>query len=190
MLTFTRVAARRTVRRCLAVLAIAAIGTSSAHACRSRQIGMDPSPEDLVASAREVYVARVVQATETEGGKVDYEFSVVKRLAGHDRSRFRIASDSAVADDVAASPDHSDERFWQSGGGRLGGKSNWCRITLRFDVGMTYLVFLDRPNTYRSTERINVFPGREPITDDKWYRYVEERLRARDSIAAPTAGAR
>jgi len=177
------------VKSCLvAVLAMAVFG--SAHACRTRQIGMDPSPEDLVASAREVYVARVVQATETEGGKVDYEFAVVKRLAGPFRTRFSISSNTAAADDIVASPDHSDKRFWEAGGGRLGGDSNWCYITLRFDVGISYLVFLDRPNTYRSTERINVFPGREPITDDKWYQYVEERLRTKDSVAAPTAGAR
>ena len=173
------------VKSCLVgVLAMAVFG--SAHACRTRQVGMDISPDDLVSSAREVYLARLAQATASEGGKVDYEFVMEKRLAGHDRSRFRITSDSAVADDVAASPDHRDERFWQSGGGRLGGNSNWCRITLRFDVGMTYLVFLDRPDTYRSAERINIFPGREPISDDKWYAYVVERLRTRGATSKET----
>lgn len=177
------------VKSCLVVvLAMTVFG--NAHACRSRQAGMDPSPEGLVASAREVYVARVVRATETEGGKVDYEFAVVKHLAGPFRTRFSISSNIAAADDVVASPDHGDKRFWEAGGGRLGGDSNWCYITLRFDVGISYLVFLDRLRTYRSTERINVSQGREPITDDKWYQYVEERLRAKDGVAAPEAGAR
>ena len=156
-------------------------GTGAAHACRTRQAGMDPSPEGLVASAREVYVARVVQATETARGQIDYEFAVVKHLAGPYRSRFSISSNSAAADDISASPDHSDAAFWQAGGGRLGGDSNWCYITLRFDVGISYLVFLDRLRTYRSTERINASPGREPITDDKWYAYVVERLRAKET---------
>jgi len=124
-----------------------------------------------------VYVARVVRATDSGTGDVDYDFVVVKRLAGPYRDRFSIAAHSAVADDVAGSPDHSDERFWQTGGGRLGGQSNWCFITPRFDVGQTYLVFPGRPYTYRSFERINVTPGREPITDDEWYAFVEERLR-------------
>lgn len=179
-------AAGLTMRVLAAALIVAAAGTGSAHACRSRQIGMDPSPADLVASAREVYVARVVQAAESDDGKVHYDFAVVQRLAGPSRDRFGIAAYSAVADDVAGAPDHGDERFWQVGGGRLGGPSNWCRMTPRVDVGQTYLVFLDRPHTYRSLERINVFPGREPITSDKWYQYVVAQLRARGVQAQPS----
>ncbi|MCD2518497.1 hypothetical protein LQ564_19525 [Massilia sp. G4R7] len=166
------------VRRLVAALVIAAIGTGSAHACRTRKPGMDASPEMLVASAREVYVAKVVRAAESESGQVVYDFTVLQHLAGPYRGRFEITARSAVADDVAASPDHSDERFWQAGGGRLGGLSNWCYVTPRFDVGMTYLVFLDRPETYRSFERINVIPGREPISHDKWYQYVAQQLHA------------
>ncbi len=167
----------KTLRRLVAALVIAAIGAGSAHACRSRMPGMEASPEDLVASAREVYVARVVQARENGAGQVVYEFAVLERLAGLERGRFSIEAGSAVADDVAGSPDHGDERFWQTAGGRLGGASNWCTITPRFDVGMSYLVFLDRPGTYRSFERINVLPGSAPISDDKWYGYVVQQLR-------------
>jgi hypothetical protein len=168
-----------TVRRLAAALLIAALGTGAAHACRTRQAGMDDSPEELVASAREVYLARVVAATELEAGQVSYEFTVVERLAGPVRGRFAISSQSTVATDAEARHNHDDERFWRLGGGRLGGESNWCYITLRFDVGMTYLVFLDRLKTYRSAERIVVYPGQATNMQDKWYRFVQEGLRAK-----------
>lgn len=161
------------------VLASMAGAGGPAHACPYRLPSMEMPPDQQLAAAREVSVARVVQASALGVNKVMYEFVVIKRLLGPYRERFTITSDSSAADDVVHSYDHSDERFWKQGGGRLSGPSNWCYIEPRFDVGQTYLVFHDKPYSYRSFERINFTPLREPHTDDKWYAYVEQALRAR-----------
>lgn len=166
-------------QRLAALLVLAMMGAGTAHACRARQPGMDRLPDELIAAARAVSVARVVQATAFGVDEVRYDFVVLKRMAGPYRERFSIVSRSTPADDVAGSYDHGDEAFWQRGGGRLGGESNFCHITPRFDVGQAYLVFHDKPYTYRSFERIHVSPDREPISDDKWFSHVAEKLRWR-----------
>ncbi|WP_288381825.1 hypothetical protein [uncultured Massilia sp.] len=66
----------------MALLVIAAIGTGSAHACRTRKPGVDASRETLVVSEREVYVAEVVRAAESVAGQVVHEFTVPQHLAG------------------------------------------------------------------------------------------------------------
>lgn len=165
--------------RAAIVLVFTAGGSEAAHACVYRNPVMEMPADQQLAAAREVSVSRVVRATAVGVDEVMYEFVVIKRLLGPYRESFTITSRSSVADDVVHSYDHSDEQFWKQGGGRLNGESNWCYIEPRFDVGQTYLVFHDKPYTYRSFERINFWPLREPHSDDKWYSYVEQTLRAR-----------
>lgn len=159
---------------CAAPLALA----GAAHACPYPVPSKALTPEQLVDGARDVTVARVERATLTEDYRVRYDFVVLRRLIGPYRTRFSITSDSRPADDASASHDHSDDAFWQEGGGRLNGEGSRCHVTPRFDVGQTYLVFQDQAPTYRSFERINFHPD-ESRSTDRWYTYVAERLRAR-----------
>jgi len=161
---------------CVALLALC--GAATVGACPYPDPGKLVTPEQLVDGARDVTVARVEQATATNVSEVRYDFVVLERLAGPVRERFSITAQSHPADEVLRSYDHSDEAFWQPGGGRLNGEGSRCWVTPRFDVGQTYLVFQDQRPTFRSFERILVQP-RGPISIDKWYTWVVERLRTR-----------
>lgn len=136
------------------------------------------SIDDQIAAARDVTLAKVVQATEIDLGRVRYEFVVLKRLAGPCRDRFTIIGHGwPVEQDTVDSRDHSDARFWEHGGGRMGGNQYFCSISPRFDVGQVYLVFYDRPYTRRSCERIEVDTGSERLSSDQWFTFVEDKLR-------------
>lgn len=169
--------------RCLAgIFAMLAGGTGTAHACRVPDRYQAMSIDDQLAGARDVSLAKVVQATDMGLGQVKFEFVVLKRLAGPYRDRFTIIGGGwPVEQGTVYSRDHSDARFWEHGGGRMGSDENFCSITPRFDVGQAYLVFYDRPYTRRSFERIELEPGGAPRPDDRWFNFVEDKLRWRQT---------
>lgn len=169
-------------RRLALSLAMLAMGLGTAHACRVPDRHQTMSIDDQLAVARDVSVAKVVQATEMGLGSVKYDFVVLKRLAGPYHHRFTIVGRGwPVEQGTVYSRDHSDDRFWEHGGGRMGGDENFCWITPRFDVGQAYLVFFDKPYTRRSFERIELEPGSERLSEDRWLAFVEDKLRRRQT---------
>ena len=168
---------RFALHTCIALLsAFGAVGTS--HACYMPPPQQTVSADELIAQAHDVSVARVVHVAELGDGLVRYDFAVDKRLAGPERKEFSI-SGRAVGryQERAGSPDHSDAAFWGHGGGRLTNEGD-CVLRPAFRLGESYLMFMNQTATWRSFERIDTAGGK-PYAQDKWYAYVEQKLRAR-----------
>lgn len=138
------------------------------------------TPEQQIAIATDVSVARVIRATPSpipaSGGRpsVEYEFEVQERILGPDEPRFIVIGARGETRPEPRSTDHSDEEFWERGGGRLYNDSD-CVLRPNFTVGEYYLVFHGKPLTWRSFEHIESIRGR-PDPEDKWLSYVKSRL--------------
>jgi hypothetical protein len=134
------------------------------------------SPEEELAGALNIAVATVVAETQAGTGKSSYTFAVQRRLLGPEVTTFTIEGRPAPINTTSYER-HASPAFWQSGGGRSFGDTS-CAIVPSFMVGDSYIVFLDSPVTRRSFEKIEAFDGIvDP--DDRWLRYIEEHLRAR-----------
>lgn len=123
----------------------------------------------------DVAVAKVVSATPTTDGQIEYAFLVQKRIAGIDREFFTLAvrkTRSRQEDNNFDS--HHAEAFWQRGGGRLFNDTD-CVIYPSFAVGDSYLTFLGQTITRRSFEKIATIDG-QPDWNDRWLLYVQRRL--------------
>lgn len=153
------------------------------HACFAPPREQVVSPDELIALATDVSVARVVRATPSPvpafGGRrsVEYEFEVQQRILGPAETRFILAGAKGPTRSGPATSGHGDKAFWERGGGRLHNDSD-CALRPDFIVGELYLVFRDKPATWRSFEHIETMRGR-PDPDDKWFSYVKEKLTGR-----------
>lgn len=178
---FTAMSKRGVVRRTCFVLLLNTLLIECSHACRMPPRGQVVTPEQQVASATDVSVARVIGArpstVATYGGRpsVEYEFEVQERILGPDEPRFSLVGARGETRHPPRSNDHSDEEFWQRGGGRLYNDSD-CVLRPNFTVGESYLVFRGKPATWRSFEHIQTVRGR-PHPEDKWLLYVKARLK-------------
>lgn len=135
------------------------------------------SPEELIGLSSNVSLAKAVGAAPMSDGGVEYTFVVEKHLLGNSPAVFQIygAKDYLDGQDHAFA-NHTDERFWQYGGGRLINDTD-CKIRPTFTVGSTYLVFLDQRVTRRSYEQIVRTDGDED-TKDQWLQLVERKVAA------------
>ncbi|MGI4721304.1 MAG: hypothetical protein ACRYGO_09745 [Janthinobacterium lividum] len=171
------------MKRTCAILAFGALVSPDSLACYAPPRGQVVTPQEQIAMATDVSVARVVRATPSTaqkgGGRqaVEYEFEVVQRILGPDEARFVLVGAQGETRTALPAGDHRDEAFWQRGGGRLYNDTD-CVLRPNFVVGESYLVFRDKPATRRSFEHIETVRGR-PNPDDKWLSYVVERLGSR-----------
>lgn len=171
------------MRRTCAILAVGALASPASHACFAPPREQVVTPEEQIALASDVSVARVVRATASAarkgGGRqaVEYEFEVVQRILGPDEARFVIVGAHGETRMAGPASDHGDDAFWQRGGGRLYNDSD-CVLRPNFVVGESYLIFRDKPATWRSFEHVETVRGR-PNPDDKWLSYVVEKLGSR-----------
>jgi hypothetical protein len=171
------------VRRTCAMLLLGTVVSPITHACRAPPREQVVTPEEQIALASDVSVARVVRAIPSPipslGGRpvVEYEFDVQKRILGLDERRFIVIGATGETRPGPTSTDHADEAFWQRGGGRLYNDAD-CVLRPDFIVGESYLVFRGKPATWRSFEHIETVRGR-PNPDDKWLSYVEQKLEGR-----------
>lgn len=108
---------------------------------------------------------------------MEYEFEVQERLLGLGVQRFVLVGANGETRPDSSSSNHSDDAFWQRGGGRLYNDQD-CVLRPNFLVGETYLIFRGKPATWRSFEHIETVRGK-PDTDDKWLSYVREKLESR-----------
>jgi len=150
------------------------------QACRMPPVAQVVSPEQQIAMATDVSVARVTEAIPSplmnSGGRqsVDYTFEVEQRILGLPEQRFTISGARGMTRPPPSSSDHSDAAFWERGGGRLYNDAD-CVLRPDFIVGESYLIFRGKPATWRSFEHIATVRGR-PDADDKWLSYVTEKL--------------
>lgn len=171
---------RGAVRRICAVLMLNVIGIPFSHACRTPPLKQVVTPEQQIAIATDVSVARVIRATPAPlsagGGRpaIAYEFEVQERISGSADTQFTLIGASGETRPSPGSSDHSDDAFWEQGGGRLYNDSD-CVLRPNFTLGETYLVFRGSPPTWRSFEHIASVGGR-PNPDDKWLMYVKAKL--------------
>ena len=163
-------------------LALLVCASQNAHACRRPPEEQLASPDQLLARVNDVSVARVVSAVQLDAREVEYRFVVTRRIAGPAVETFSVFGSAALPGEVTRrgdEADHAGPRFWVRGGGRTMNDSD-CRIHPAFAVGETYLVMLDQPWTWRSFEHIPGGVGGYNV-NDKWLRYVEFKLGARDT---------
>lgn len=171
-------------RTCALVLAGTLI-SANAHACYAPSAGQTMTPDELIAQATDVSVARVIRAIPLpaaapgERVPVEYQFDVDQRILGPDTQRFSVIvvgkPESKRREQL--SRDHSDSAFWKPGGGSLT-YDNDCVMRPDFTVGEYYLVFRKGSPTWRSFEHIETARGR-PDPNDKWLTYVEDQLKGR-----------
>lgn len=171
------------LKRACAVMAFGALASPDSLACAAPPREQVVTPEEQIAMATDVSVARVVRATPLTarkgGGRqpMEYEFEVVQRIFGPNETRFVLHGAHGVSRTALPAGDHGDEAFWQRGGGRLLNDQD-CVLRPDFDVGESYLVFRGKPATQRSFEHIETVRGR-PNPDDKWLSYVVKKLGSR-----------
>ncbi len=172
------------MRLTYAVLVLGVMASPASWACRAPPREQVVTPQELMEKASDVSLARVVRATRlpgpTGGGRpsVEYEFEVQQRILGPDDRRFTLIGAQGQTRPKPASADHSDEAFWQHGGGRLYNDMD-CVLRPDFVVGESYLVFRGKPAVWRGFEHIETVHGR-PNPDDKWLSYVVEKLGKRE----------
>jgi hypothetical protein len=144
-------------------------------------------PDLQVALATDVTLARVVSIAPRyelydNRGDVDYQFVVLKRLAGPDQQFFSISGRAPGRSRDTTFNSHQDAAFWKKGGGRVKNEGD-CAIHPDFVVGKTYLVFRNLPVTRRSFEEIEITDERLG-DDDRWFRYVQVHVQ-QNNIAPP-----
>lgn len=162
------------------LLLIGTVSSSVSHACAVPPRQQMVTPEEQIALATNVALAKVVRATplpmQNSGGRpsVEYEFEVQERLLGSEEQRFVLIGANGDTRPNSSSNDHSDEAFWQRGGGRLYNDPD-CVLRPNFVIGENYLVFRGKPATWRSFEHIVTVRGK-PNSDDRWLSYAKEKL--------------
>ena len=169
-------------RRGGATLLFGMLVSPASHACYSPPREQLVSPDEQIALATDVSLAKVVRATPLHASAfgrppVEYEFEVHERILGPDEQRFILIGAHGPTRISLSSSDHGGKAFWEHGGGRLHNDSD-CIVKPDFTVGEYYLLFRGKPATWRSFEHIATVRGR-PDPDDPWLSYVKAKLEAR-----------
>ncbi|NIA54804.1 hypothetical protein HAV22_14295 [Massilia sp. TW-1] len=159
------------------LLCVLSVIPGASWACRVPPAEQLVNPDVQIAQANDIVLAKVISAAPRfeNGGEIDYQFLVVKRLAGHGEQLFSLSGRAPGRSRDTTFDQHQDEAFWRRGGGRVMNDVD-CVIHPDFVVGKTYLVFRDRPMTWRSFEEIDTVDDRSP-DHDKWFAYVQAHVR-------------
>ena len=165
------------------MLLLGALVSPVSHACRVPPRQQLVTPDEQIAMATDISLAKVVSVNPSAtlaGGwrpSVDYAFQVQERLLGPNEQRFVLVGAQGETRPPPSSSDHSDEAFWQRGGGRLYNDPD-CMLRPGFILGEYYLVFRGPNATWRSFEHIRTVDG-QPDAGDKWLSYVKAKLEGR-----------
>jgi hypothetical protein len=180
MILLTR---NRIAKHTIVTLLLGIAVSQNSQACRKPPAEQMVTPDQQIALATDVSVARVIRATPSTlpalGGRpsVEYEFEVQQHLLGFPQSRFILVGAQGETRPGPSSSDHSDGKFWERGGGRLYNDPD-CVLRPDFIVGEHYLIFRGKPATWRSFEHIETVRGR-PNPNDRWLSFVKEKLQDR-----------
>ncbi len=140
----------------------------------------EPPPEqhvpvsELLARTNDIVLAKVVKAETVENSwNVKYTFSIEKLLKGNVPKEFTITGAPPYQGTLNDFNHHRDKRFWEKYGGReINGPD--CEITPGFGVGLTYLIFLNRPYHNKGFELITRTHGSSSVKD-KWLQFIEQK---------------
>jgi hypothetical protein len=171
------------LKRTCVTLLLGTTACSFSYACHAPPREQIVTPDEQIALATDVAVAKVVRETVSSTlafgvrPPVEYEFEVQQHILGSTEQRFVIIGAKGKTRPESPSSDHGDAAFWQDGGGRLYNDAD-CVLRPNFVVGESYLVFRGSPATWRSFEHIETVRGR-PNPNDKWLSYVEAKLGGR-----------
>ena len=132
--------------------------------------------------------ARCVRAEFTGNARVEYTFDVIETLRGTQKKQFQIrghtinwqrAEDEVSSFRSSIKKDwwwgHTDQAFWDNPyAGRCFPLDDMGTLSISFNVGWNYLIFLDKPYNERGFEA--VFTEK-----DKWYLYVKQMVEEQKS---------
>lgn len=159
------------LRLLVALLALTILIPTRAAACTSPPKHLTVPHTQLVKRAARIALARF----ERGDSSAQPSFRTLEVLKGKVASTFRLAitdSSSASFKDLPGADfgRHRDGRFWESRDTRQGNGPD-CGMHPQFEIGATYLVFLDPPYHWRAFERIDQ-------KDDLWLAAVRNLVRA------------
>jgi hypothetical protein len=128
--------------------------------------------EELIKRSQNIALAQVIEASSLKVSnhpelRTKYVLKTLETLKGKPPVNIVIQGVKAGEKDLNFG-DHQTPNFWQEGG-RLSSFPD-CQIYPSFEVGATYLVFLDRPYHRKSFERID-------NKNDKWLVTVRSSIR-------------
>ena len=139
----------------------------------------EPPPEqhvpvsELISRTNEIVLARGIKAEiEENDWNVKYTFRTEKLLKGSVPARFSITGSPLYQGALNDFNHHRDKRFWESYGGRAFNGTD-CEISPAFGIGLTYLIFLNRPYHNKSFELITRTHG-SSLQKDRWLQFVEQ----------------
>lgn len=157
------------------VLTLHLFSACALFACQVTPASQTVPKEELVARTKTIVLAKAVAAEALEGGRVKYTFKAERRIKG-------AAADEFTIEGAAYEPkydgnhfkDHQEEHFWSTPRGRCVHDTD-CRIHPSFEVGRSYLIFLEMPYHQKSFEQAEKVSGE---ATDKWLAWVMERCKA------------
>lgn len=161
----------------LAVAAfVFAIGANTCSACRSTPRAQLIGPDEQIASASRIVIARAESESPIADGNTVYKFVVQRTLLGPVEPVFTIMGAKTPFLDTSYHG-HSDPAFWQFRGGRSSANTG-CLMSPVFFVGKSYIIFLNSPVTKRSFEQIDT-PDGQIDEKDEWLLYITNSLVSR-----------
>lgn len=157
------------------IIAIIGLISMSVNACFVAPSAQTVNPSELLKRTNNIVLAKVITATATmDSVAVEYTFQTIKMLKGKHVDSFKIVGRPLYEGGMQHFNHHNDEVFWNNGGGRHFNNPD-CKIYPSFNVGGTFLIFLDPPYHRKSFESIIRTNGNKDIKD-KWLQYVEEQV--------------
>jgi len=146
------------------IVALMSVLSLEAHACFAPPQQSTESHDALVSRTSRIVLVELVSASGGMSWWKTYEFSVFEALKGEFEPVFSVVLPSpylASDDDYLQ---HSDPAFWQMMESRAVVGAD-CLVHASFEVGATYLLFLDAPYHIHGFERIKG-------EDDQWLAWV------------------
>ena len=158
-------------------LVVACVWSSIALACYEAPKDQFVPVDVLIQRSSRIVLATAVRADLQSDGGVRYRFRTVERLAGKVDATFELDGSGATEGEATDFKHHRGSAFWKDTSGRTW-HHNSCSISPSFNVGSTYLIFLDRPYHRKSFELIIRTHGNKE-TIDLWLQYVRSNLVAK-----------
>lgn len=150
-----------------------ATGANMCWACRATPQAQLMSPDEQISGASNITIAKAVSEEAIPGGSTVYKFVVQRQLLGPDPAEFTLIGGQTPLLDTSYDS-HADPAFWKRGGGRSFANTA-CLISPGFQVGKSYIVFLDSTLTKRSFEQLDA-PGGMVNENDEWLLYIKKKL--------------
>jgi hypothetical protein len=160
------------VRRSLIVLLTATtfvVLVRDAFACIAPPEQSVQSHADLISRTSRIALVELLSVSGGLSYYRAYEFRVVESLDGEFGDVLNIDLPTPIAVDHRDFDGHREPEFWRDGAGRARVAPD-CAVSASFEIGSTYLLFLDAPYHVKGFERIE-------DADDAWLAWVRQQVR-------------